>query len=349
MSDMSFGKKVLFCVASALLASSVAGFVLMLLTPQLRSLIAVICITALVCAGLFFGISQLLRDKEAKIRIPSQAGIVVVSLVVMFSSIMVNLAPLIVFPCNHDEEAYEELTELSESEGSRVSEIRIDDLTGWRIRAKNAKEDDPRPVILCFVGNGMNSSHTSLRVFRDKEGEYSSFTSDTDFVCIDYPGYGISGGVPTDSSVKEMALKAYDEVSSWSTTSGVIAFGYSIGSGAAVYLASEREVAGVLLWAPYANTYDLFNNYLDIFHGPFKLLVRIRFDSEKCIKKVTCPVMIIASDTDEVVPYQSSRALFAAANGSASDFVTVSGIGHNDFWHSDKVLSNAYDFIGEVA
>lgn len=59
--------------------------------------------------------------------------------------------------------------------------------------------------------------------------------------------------------------------------------------------------------------------------------------------------MIIASDTDEVVPYQSSRALFAAANGSASDFVTVSGIGHNDFWHSDKVLSNAYDFIGEVA
>ncbi|MCR5529310.1 MAG: alpha/beta hydrolase [Saccharofermentans sp.] len=349
MSDMSFGNKVLFCVASALLASSVAGFVLMLLSPRLTGLIAVICISALVCSGIFFGISQLLRDKEAKISIPSKVGVVVISLIIMFSTVLINLAPIIVFPVNHDEAAYNELKRISENEESRVSEIKTDDLTGWRISAKNVKDTDPRPVVLCFLGNGMNSSATTLMVYQDNESKYAPFTDDTDYVCIDYPGYGISGGVPTDSSIKEMALKVFDEVSSWSTTSEVIAFGYSIGTGAAVYLASEREVAGLVVWAPYANSYDFFNNYLDIFHGPVKLLVRIKIDSDKYIKKVTCPIMIIASDKDEVIPYQSSRDLFAAANGSASDFVTVSGIGHNDFWRDDKVLTNTYDFIGEVA
>ena len=66
----------------------------------------------------------------------------------MFSTVLINLAPIIVFPVNHDEAAYDELTRISENEESRVSEIKTDDLTGWRISAKYVKDTDPRPVVL---------------------------------------------------------------------------------------------------------------------------------------------------------------------------------------------------------
>lgn len=349
MNNWSFGRKAVFCVISSVLASSLAGIVFILLNSRIRSLVVAVVTASFICALIFFIVSQLLRDKDTKVRIISNIASVVVGFLVIVSTVIISLAPFIVFPCNHNEAAYDDLTELSKVEDSRISEIRIDDLTGWRISSRSAKPDQKRPVIICFYGNGMNASATSLMIFKDKNGIYGDFNENTDFVCVDYPGYGISGGAPDSDSVKEVALKVYDEVASWETTSEIILFGYSIGTGIATYTASERDAAGLILWAPYANAYDIFNNYLNIFYGPCRLLVRFRMDSDKYIKNVDCPVLILASDADEMVPYQSSRDLFAAADGTAADFVSLSGISHNAFWQDTKALDNTYEFIGEVA
>ena len=346
---MSFGKKVLFSLVCALFAASLAGFILCAFHEQLRSMILVITIASAVCALLFFAINLLLRDKDTKIKAIATSAVAVVSAVAMLASVIIGVAPVIVFPCNHDEDAYDELMELSEEENSRISQVKAGDYSGWRISASDVPEGKLRPVVLMFYGNGMNASRTALKVYEDKDGIYQGFTKISDLVIIDYPGYGINSGVPGGNSLREMALTAYDEVASWGSTSEVISFGYSIGTGPATYLASQREVGGLVLWAPYANACDLYNNYLDIFHGPFKLMVTYKMDSYKYIKDVTCPTLILATDTDEQVPYQSSRELFTYSGSTASDFVTISGISHNDFWTNDKSLSNTFDFIREVA
>lgn len=346
---MSFGKKVLFSVISALFAASVAGIILLAFEPQLRSMIAVIPIAAAVCAVIFLVLTMLLQEKDTKVKVIATSAIAVVSIIAMLSSVIVGLAPVLLFPCNHDEDAYDELIKLSEEEGSRISQVKAGEYSGWRISASDVPDDKPRPVVLMFYGNGMNSSRTALMVYEDKDGIYKGFTEVSDMVVIDYPGYGVNGGVPNGDALREMALTAYDEVASWGTTSKVISFGYSIGTGPATYLASQREVGGLVLWAPYANAYDLYNNYIDIFHGPFKLMVVYKMDSYKYIKDVTCPMLILATDTDEEVPYQSSRDLFTNAGSTASDFVTIPGITHNDFWTNDKSLGNTFEFIREVA
>lgn len=342
---MSFGKKVLFSTACALFAASLAGFILMGFHAQLRSLIVIIAVTAVVCAFIYFAVSTVLNDKETKFKVIATTAISIVSIIAMLSSVVVGLAPVLLFPCNHDEDAYDKLLELSEEEGSRISQVNAGEYSGWRISASDIPEGKPRPVVLMFYGNGMNSSKTALMVYEDKNEIYSGFTEVSDMVIIDYPGYGINGGVPGGDSLREMSLAAYDEVASWSTTSKVISFGYSIGTGTATYLASEREVGGLILWAPYANAYDLYNNNLDIFHGPFKLMVTYKMDNYKYIKSVTCPTLILASDTDEEVPYQSSRDLFTNSGSTVSDFVTIQGITHNDFWTNDKSLDNTFEFI----
>ena len=342
---MRLGKKVLFSTICALFAASLAGFILLGFHAQLRSLILVITITAAVCAFIYFALTTILNDKETKFKVIATAIVSVVSIIAMLSSVIVGLAPILIFPCNHNEEAYDELMSLSEEEGSRISQVKAGEYSGWRISASEIPEDKPRPVVLMFYGNGMNASKTALMVYEDKNDIYKGFTEVTDMVIIDYPGYGVNDGVPSSDTLKEMALTSYDEAASWATTSEVISFGYSIGTGPATYLASQREVGGLILWAPYANTYDLYNNYIDIFHGPFKLMVTYKMDNYKYIKSVTCPTLILATDTDEEVPYQSSRDLFTNSGSTVSDFVTIRGITHNDFWTNDKSLDNTFEFI----
>ncbi len=345
---MRLDKKIIFSVACAMFVASVSGFVLLVFEPLVRPVILAVTISSAICALVFFIASMILRDKPVKIKALVTTLIAIVSLITVFATVIVSIAPLFIFPMNHDEEAYDALMSLSEESGSRVSAVNAGGYNGWRISAKDIAKDEKRPVVICFVGNGMNSSATTLRVFKNKDELYSGFAATTDFVCVDYPGYGINDGTPTGDSLREMALAVYDEVASWPTTSEVISFGYSIGTGPATYLASERNVSGLILWAPYANGYDMYNNVINVFYGPFKLMVRFKMDSEKYIKNVECPVLILASDEDEIIPYRSSRELFTNAGPSASNFVTVSGIGHNDFWEDQKVLDNTFGLIEEA-
>lgn len=342
---MSRSKKVIFSVVCALFAASLAGFILLGFHERLRFMIVVIAVTAAVCSFIFFAVSTLLNEKETRFKVIATSCISVISIIAMLSSVIIGLAPVMLFPCNHDEDAYDELIELSDEEGSRISQVEAGEYKGWRISASEIPEGKPRPVVLMFYGNGMNASKTALMVYEDKDDIYSGFTEVTDMVIIDYPGYGTNDGVPKGDSLRQMALDAFDEVVSWDTTSEVISFGYSIGTGPATYLASQREVGGLILWAPYANAYDLYNNVIDIFHGPFKLMVTYKMDNYKYIKSVTCPTLILATDTDEEVPYQSSRDLFTNSGSTVSDFVTIQGITHNDFWTNDKSLDNTFEFI----
>ena len=150
--------------------------------------------------------------------------------------------------------------------------------------------------------------------------------------------------------MKAMAAEAYKYASDLETTSGVIVMGYSIGTGIAVYTASQAETApaGLILLAPYNSGYDLYNNALNIFHGPVKLLASYKMPVYKYAGKVKCPTLIVASDADEVVPIASSRKLFSEFSSANTDFVTVEGKLHNDLPVVEKVTSRAGEFVKSV-
>ena len=66
----------------------------------------------------------------------------------------------------------------------------------------------------------------------------------------------------------------------------ICVLGFSIGTGVATYLASERDIDGLILIAPYDKALSLYNNCLNIFHGPLKILARYKFESIKYAKDV---------------------------------------------------------------
>jgi len=128
----------------------------------------------------------------------------------------------------------------------------------------------------------------------------------------------------------------------------IVIIGFSLGTGSAVYLAAHRPVARLILAAPYANGADAYNNMLPIFYGPMKALVKQKLPSDQYAPDVTCPTMIIASQSDEVIPFSSSERLFQLFSGEI-DFIKLKNENHNSLFSGAGVYDGIRSFLEKIA
>ena len=168
------------------------------------------------------------------------------------------------------------------------------------------------------------------------------------YMMIDYPGYGLSKGSPSDkASLLKAGLNIYDYACNLDIVDKdkIVVLGYSIGSGVATYVASERNVNGLILVAPYDNLYSLYNANLNIFHGPLKLLARYRINSNKNAKKVNVPPLVITSYDDEVISYKFSEKLVKNFNKTYKFTTLDHQINHNDYFNYEHTLIDINDYL----
>lgn len=225
------------------------------------------------------------------------------------------------------------------AEQARVSEINEDGVSGWLY---DCGEPDA-PVILCFYGNGETASRKMMDF-----GAYigQGYFAGFDIAVFDYPGYGSAPGRPTEESVKTMALAAYDVLHKDYGTVHVLA--YSIGTGAANYVAANRDVDSLALMAPYADGYDLYNNLLPVFHSPvLRGLVSFKMESAVFAQKVRVTPLLLASARDGTVPFESSQRLAGCYENAV--FRPVDVADHNGFWQSAECLQLVSDHFKEAA
>ena len=131
-------------------------------------------------------------------------------------------------------------------------------------------------------------------------------------VLADYRGYSGNPGTPSEAGLYADARAILD----WVAAQGIddrhtVLLGWSLGTGIAVEMATERPVGGVVLLAPYTSIVDVGARRYPIF--PVSLLMRDRFDSASKIAAIHTPVMVVTGERDLVVPPDMGHALFAAA------------------------------------
>lgn len=214
-------------------------------------------------------------------------------------------------------------------------------LSGYFVRGS----DGPAPLILYLNGNHENAADFITALLAD-DARLAALAG-CHFAQFDYPAYGFSEGRPSDASLKRTALAAYDLLSARDDVTEVIVLGYSIGTGPANYLAANREVSGLILFAPYADGYDLFNNILSVFHGPLRSLVNYDMSSVTCAAGIRVSPLVFATPGDHLVPYSSTLRL-CAAYPLGCELITVPDIHHRDFWTTPEVLQRVEAFIREV-
>jgi hypothetical protein len=141
---------------------------------------------------------------------------------------------------------------------------------------------------------------------------------------VEYPGYGRSDGSPSEVSIAEAVLAAYD----WAQQqpridkSRIIPYGRSLGGGAAAIVAAQRPAPALILESSFSSVAAFASGF-----GAPRFLVRDPFDVVARLETVKAPILILHGDRDTIVPPHHARALAAASNRATLKFMPC---GHND-------------------
>lgn len=192
-------------------------------------------------------------------------------------------------------------------------------LTGWYVPAPDA-----RFTVLFCHGNGGNIMHAMDAISQFHEMGLHCFV-------FDYRGYGNSEGRPTEVGTYLDARAAFD----WLTQAKqvpadrIILCGRSLGAGIAAHLAVEVQPAALVVEGAFTSYPDIGARFYP--YMPVRRFARFQYDTLAHIKRVRCPVMVVHSKDDEVVPPDFGVRLFEAA-GEPKQFTEIAG-SHNDGFH----------------
>jgi len=146
---------------------------------------------------------------------------------------------------------------------------------------------------------------------------------------FDYRGYGGNPGHPTEAGLLAdgRAALAYLEARTDVDSRRVVLFGESLGTAVALSLAVERPPAALILRSPFVSMVELGKLHYPFL--PVRWLLRDRFAAIDDIQSLRSPLLVIAGDSDRIIPASQSRQLYAAAP-PAKQLLVVRGADHND-------------------
>lgn len=189
-------------------------------------------------------------------------------------------------------------------------------LSGWFITAKGQ-----RGVILFCHGNAGNISHRleSIQTFHSLGLSVFIF---------DYRGYGKSEGNPTEQGTYLDVKAAHNYLIKEKKVAPkeIIVFGRSIGGAIGAWISKEVEVKALIVESTFTSVSDLGTQIYPFI--PVKLLSRFKYNAKEYLPKVNCPVLVIHSRDDEIIPFTHGKKLFEVAN-DPKQFLEIRGT-HND-------------------
>lgn len=193
-------------------------------------------------------------------------------------------------------------------------DLTIDTADHNTIHAWLIKRRDPRsfPTIIHFHGNACNISH----VLYDALGMFQKVKAN--IMLVDYRGYGMSDGSPSQAGLLLDAQAALDYLltkrSDVVDPNKVLLFGRSLGGAVAIALAAKNEskLRGIIVENTFTSMEDLVSHLSPIL-SRFRRLMNNKWQSEELITKLRLPILFLSGRADEIVPAHMMTQLHKAA------------------------------------
>lgn len=226
--------------------------------------------------------------------------------------------------------------------GERITLTARDGATvsGWYLPPEDTAWGAPTPGLLWFHGNRENIRGIAsvLRRLRPPAAGV---------VVIDYRGYGESHGTITESGVYDDAEAAWEYLASRSEVDAtrIAVYGRSIGTAAALHVATSRPAAAVVLDSPFSSGSDMARRHYPIF--PL-FLRRMKLDNVAMASRLTAPLMVLHGADDYIAPVEMGRTVARA--GHAAEVVIFEEAGHNDTYSRDieRYRQRMHEFLAKV-
>ncbi|MBV8030203.1 MAG: alpha/beta hydrolase, partial [Betaproteobacteria bacterium] len=162
---------------------------------------------------------------------------------------------------------------------------------------------------------------------------------DWGWLVVNYRGFGLSEGAPSEAHALEDAKLVYD----WAVArpdvdaSNIVVLGRSLGTYVAVAVAAAREVRAAILATPFDSFAAIGEKRLP--ELLVEWLVGGHYDSAALAPRISAPALFVLAEKDEITPAENGRAL-ASRWGGLARTVLLPGATHlgverrDDFWRS---------------
>lgn len=226
--------------------------------------------------------------------------------------------------------------------GVAFDRVRVETADGETLAAWWLPGRAGAPAVLFFHGNGGNLSLWSDVVLGIHAQGWS-------VLALDYRGYGLSSGSPTERGLYQDAEGLLLEYWNRRHRSGtrVIYWGRSLGATVAAYAASRRPPDALVLESPIYSARSLVSGHpLMWLPG---LFMTYRFETAALLRDFQRPTLVVHGEDDTIVPLAQGRRVFDELPGE-KQMVVVPGADHNDLHAArpDLYWQTFRRFIGET-
>ena len=208
-----------------------------------------------------------------------------------------------------------------DEKGMDYEELWIAVPDGTKINAWFIKAEDPKGTLLFCHGNAGTMSHRieSAAIFH---------SLGMNVMLFDYRGYGRSPGSPSEENTYEDAEAVWNYLLEEKSIpeDRIVVLGRSMGGPVGAKIAKDHKPKLCILESTFSSALDVARFRFPVF--PTKLLVRIKYPTIDYVREIKCPLLLVHSSDDEIIPYNMGEMIYAAAN-DPKDFLQLSG-GHNE-------------------
>jgi fermentation-respiration switch protein FrsA (DUF1100 family) len=200
-------------------------------------------------------------------------------------------------------------------------------LHGWFIPAVSTNNQLEKTVLFMH-GNAGNISHRleNIRIYHQLG---------LNFFIFDYRGYGQSTGNTSEAGTYLDAAAAWDYLIGEQNMNAeqIIIAGRSLGGGVASELANNVTPAMLILESTFTSMPDASKKHYPFM--PISIILKHRYETLNKLKNISCPIVIVHSRNDEVIPFSHAEINFERAN-QPKKFIELRGGHGNGFLLSER-------------
>jgi pimeloyl-ACP methyl ester carboxylesterase len=197
----------------------------------------------------------------------------------------------------------------------------------WTVRTVACRGREPRAYVLQFIGNADRAEYAALRAADQWD------THPVEVWAVNYPAFGGSTGPVSMKGSAAASLAAYDALRARAAGRPIFLSGVSLGTAAALHVASVRPVGGLVLHNPPPLRQLILGRFgwwnLWLLAAPVACQVPSEFDSLTNARRVIAPAVFVLAAADEIVPPTYQRQVVDAYAGEKR-LVNLAGANHND-------------------